>query len=124
MERGNWYLPLQLFADSEETLPGDLPVNEFLVGSLVAMQNLGWHIVAPQIKDRRYQRGILVRNDKDVLTYDQLVWTALKENGIRELPENDLLSFRMICSLALRYIPKDLQASGLFQYVDGVYSVV
>lgn len=121
---GNWYLPLQLFADSEEELPCGLQVNEFLIGSAAAVCDLGWHIVAPQIKDRRYQRGILVKNSKEVFTYDKLVSAVLKENGVAEISESDLLSFLMIRSLALRYIPKDLQTSALFRYSEGVYSVI
>lgn len=121
---GNWWLPLQLFADSEELLPSGLPINEFLAGSLVAENDFGWHIVAPQIKDRRYQRGILVHNSKEISTYDRLVWTVLKENEVSEMHESDLLTFLMIRSLALRYIPKDLQSSSLFKYVEGVYTVM
>ena len=121
---GNWWLPLQVFADSEEMLPSGLPINEFLVGSLVAENDFGWHIVAPQIKDRRYQRGILVRNSKDVVSYDRLVWMVLKDNGVTEMPESDLLTFLMIRSLALRYIPKDLQTSSLFKYSESVYIVL
>ena len=121
---GNWYLPLQLFSDSEEELPCGLQVNEFLIGSASAVCDLGWHIVAPQIKDRRYQRGILVRNSEQVFTYDKLVSAVLKENGVAEISENDLLSFLMIRSLALRYIPKDLQTSALFRFAEGIYSVI
>lgn len=121
---GNWCLPLQLFADSEEVLPSGLPINEFLIGSLVAENDFGWHIVAPQIKDRRYQRGILVRKSKDISTYDRLVWTVLKDNEVSEMHESDLLTFLMIRSLALRYIPKDLQSSSLFKYAEGIYTVL
>lgn len=121
---GNWYLPLQLFADSEEVCPNGLSVNEFLVGSVVALADFGWRIVAPQIKDRRYQRGILVQGTVDISSYDQLIATILKENGIQELAEDDLLAFLVIRSLALRYIPKDLQTSSLFQYSDGFYKVL
>jgi len=121
---GNWYLPLQLFADSEDEIPSGLQINEFLLGSIINMADFDWHIVAPQIKDRRYQRGILVRNEVNVNTYDQLVSAVLKENSITELSENDLLSFLMIRSLALRYIPKDLQTSSLFRYSEGVYTIL
>jgi len=121
---GNWYLPLQLFADSEDEIPSGLQINEFLLGSVINMEDFGWHIVAPHIKDRRYQRGILVRNEVNVNTYDQLVSAVLKENSITEMPENDLLSFLMIRSLALRYIPKDLQTSSLFRYSEGVYTIL
>lgn len=121
---GNWYLPLQLFADSEDEIPSGIQINEFLLGSVIALEDLGWHIVAPQIKDRRYQRGILVRNTVNVNTYDQLVCAVLKENCITEMPESDLLSFLMIRSLALRYIPKDLQTSSLFRFSEGVYTIL
>ena len=115
---------MQVFADSEDMLPSGLPINEFLIGSLAAVHDFGWHIVAPQIKDRRYQRGILVRNSKHVVAYDRLVWTVLKENDVSQMHERDLLTFLMIRSLALRFIPKDLQASSLFKYSEGIYTVL
>ena len=62
-----WYLPLQKFAECEERLTNRLEINEFIVESLANELDLGWHVVQPQIKDRRYQKGIMVRNDNSII---------------------------------------------------------
>lgn len=113
-----WYLPLQKFAECEERLPNRLEINEFVMESLVNELNLGWHVVRPQVKDRRYQKGILVRNDNSVMTYDALVASVLLYKGISELSEAQLLSFMQIHQLAGKVIPKELFSSSHFEVDD------
>lgn len=120
----NWFLPLQNFMDSEEELPCGMSVNEFFMGALVAEYSLGWHIVSPQMKDRRYQRGILVRNDVPVYAYDELISKVLKEQGIKTISEEDLQGFLQIHSLVYNYLPKELQKSARFKYSDGMFEVL
>ena len=110
--------------DSEEELPCGMSVNEFFMGALVAEYSLGWHIVSPQMKDRRYQRGILVRNDVPVYAYDELISKVLKEQGIKTISEEDLQGFLQIHSLVYNYLPKELQKSARFKYSDGMFEVL
>ena len=97
-----WYLPLQKFAECEERLPNRVEINEFVMESLANELDLGWHVVQPRIKDRRYQKGIMVRNDNSIMTYDALVASVLLSKGISELSEAQLLSFMQIHQLAGR----------------------
>ena len=113
-----WYLPLQKFSECEERLPGGLEINEFVMESLVNEFDFGWHIVQPQIKDRRYQKGIMVKNDNLVMTYDALVASVLLCKGISELSESQLLSFLQIHQLAGKVIPKELFSSSHFEADD------
>jgi len=113
-----WYLPLQKFAGGEELLPNRLEINEFVMESLVNELNLGWHVVQPQIKDRRYQKGIMVRNDNYIMTYDAMVASVLLSKGISELSEAQLLSFMQIHQLAGKVIPKELFSSSHFEVDD------
>ncbi len=113
-----WYLPLQKFAECEERLPNRLEINEFVMESIATELNLGWHVVQPQIKDRRYQKGILVRNDNSIMTYDALVAGVLLSKGISELSEAQLLSFMQIHQLAGKVIPKELFSSSHFEVDD------
>lgn len=113
-----WYLPLQKFAECEERLPNRLEINEFVMESLVNELDLGWHVVQPQIKDRRYQKGILVKDDDSIMTYDALVASALLYQGISELSEAQLLSFMQIHQLAGKVIPKELFSSVHFEIDD------
>lgn len=113
-----WYLPLLKFAECEERLPNRLEINEFIVESLATEFSLGWHVVQPQIKDRRYQKGILVRNDNSIMTYDALVSSVLVYKGISELSESQLLSFMQIHQLAGKVVPKELFSSSHFEVDD------
>ena len=113
-----WYLPLQKFAECEERLPNRLEINEFVMESIATELNLGWHVVQPQIKDRRYQKGIMVRNDNSIMTYDALVASVLLSKGISELSEAQLLSFMQIHQLAGKVIPKELFSSPHFEVDD------
>ena len=113
-----WYLPLQKFAECEERLPNRLETNEFVMESIATELDLGWHVVQPQIKDRRYQKGILVRNDNSIMNYDALVASILLYKGISELSEAQLLSFMQIHQLAGKVIPKELFSSSHFEVDD------
>ena len=113
-----WYLPLQKFAECEERLTNRLEINEFIVESLATELSLGWYVVQPQIKDRRYQKGILVRNDNSIMTYDALVSSVLVYKGISELSESQLLSFMQIHQLAGKVVPKELFSSSHFEFDD------
>ena len=114
----DWYLPLQKFAECEERLPNRLEINEFVMESIATELDLGWHVVQPQIKDRRYQKGIMVRNDNSIMTYDALVACVLLSKDISELSEAQLLSFMQIHQLAGKVIPKELFSSSHLEVDD------
>ena len=119
----SWFLSLQVFMDSEDELPSGIAVNEFIVGALVTEYKLGWHVVSPKMKDRRYQRGILVRDNVLISAYDELISCVLNEQNINSISETDLLGLLQIHSLVCSYLPKELQHSEYLAYSDGMYSV-
>ena len=121
---GCWFMSLQQFIDSDEELPSGKSINEFFVGALASEYTLGWHVVSPQMKDRRYQRGILVRDDVPVYAYDELISKFLKEHGVVAIAEDDLQDLLQIHSLIYNYLPKELQKSSRFKYSDGKFEVV
>ena len=119
----NWFLSLQTFMDREEVLSVGLEVNEFVMESLATEYELGWHVVSPRMKDRRYQRGILVRDSVAISSYDELISCVLKEQNIDSISEADLLGFLQIHSLVYSHLPKDLQQSEHLVYNGGIYKV-
>lgn len=120
----NWFLSLQCFIDSEVELPSGKSINEFFIAALVAEYRLGWHVVSPQMKDRRYQRGILIRDDVQVFAYDELISKVLRKQGIKTISEEDLQGFLQIHSLVYNYLPKELQKSAHFKYSEGMFEVL
>ena len=119
-----WYLPLQRFADSEESTPGGIRVNEFVMSSIVRKYGLGWQIVSPQTKDRRYEKGILVRDNLNITAYDQLIAKILSDAGIYSLTASRLLSFLQIHQLTFKTIPKELEVSEYFAVSDDQFNIV
>lgn len=119
-----WYLPLQRFADSEESTPSGIRINEFVMSSIVRKYGLGWQIVSPQTKDRRYEKGILVRDNPDITAYDQLVAKVLSDAGIYSLTASRLLSFLQIHQLTFKTIPKELEVSEYFAVADDQFNIV
>lgn len=119
-----WYLPLQCFADSEDCTPGGIQINEFVINSIVSKYDFGWRIVSPQTKDRRYEKGILVRDDSDITAYDQLIAKVLAEAGIYSLTASRLLSFLQIHQLTFKTIPKELEVSEYFDVSEDQFKIV
>ena len=120
---GAWYLSLQHFADSEERSPGGLHINEFIMGSILREYDFGWHVVKPKTKDKRYEKGILVRNDKAISAYDQLVAQALADSGIRTLSSSQMLAFLQIHQLAFKSVPKELEMSDYFTFSNDQFTI-
>ena len=121
---GNWYIALRDFAKSEEALPCGYYINEFLMGSIASLHDLGWHIVSPKNKDRRFQRGILVKNDVGITEYDHLVAEILRENEIVQIGENELLTFLLLRNLTMKNLHKELYESPRFKCGSGVFEVL
>lgn len=119
-----WYLPLRRFADSEESTPSGICVNEFVMSSIVKKYGLGWQIVSPQTKDRRYEKGVLVRDNLNITAYDQLVAKILSDAGIYSLTASRLLSFLQIHQLTFKTIPKELEVSEYFAVSDDQFNIV
>jgi len=119
-----WYLPLQSFADSDDYTPSGIRLNEFVMNAIVRKYSFGWHIVSPQAKDRRYEKGILVRDSHDIVAYDELIAQVLIETGIHELTASQLLSFLQIHQLTFKTIPKELELSEHFEVSEDHFKVV
>lgn len=119
----SWYLPLQKFTDSEEITPNGLRINEFAVKSIVEKYSLGWHTVTPQSKDRRYEKGILVKNERNITAYDQLISEVMIEAGIQTLTASRMLSFLQIHQFTYKTIPKELELSEYFIVEEDQFSL-
>ncbi len=119
----HWYLPLQAISDADINISG-ISMNEFFMESLINEYGLGWRVVQPRIKDRRYQKGILVHDDVLISEYAELIAKILNENCITSLSESQLLSYLQIHQLAGKVLPKELFDSEYFKRDDGGYILI
>ena len=110
--------------DDFENLPSiQYEWNSFLLVSIIKKYELGFRLVSPVIKDRRYNKEIIVLKDSGYYHLDDIVYNLLAKNGINFIDESNLLSFLVINHLVSKVIPKELVDSKILNYADGYFKI-
>lgn len=110
--------------DEFENLPSiQYEWNSFLLVSIIKKYELGFRLVSPAIRDRRYNKEIIVLNDSAYYHLDDVVYDLLAKNGIKVIDESNLLSFLVINHLVSKVIPKELVDSKILNYADGYFKM-
>lgn len=98
--------------------------NGFLLESLITEYNTGFRIISPQIRDRRYQRGIIIPDDSPLVTFEDLVLGSLISDGISNLSEAELLKYLKIHGLIMTStIPQELYECPRIPFKNEVFIV-
>ena len=97
--------------------------NSFLLVSIIRRYKLGYKLISPAIKDRRYNKEIIVRADSPFAALDDLVEYMLRINDISYIDGSNLLSFLVVHHLVSKMIPKELYDSDKLKYSDGYFSL-
>ncbi len=98
--------------------------NGFLLESIITEYDTGFHIISPQIRDRRYQRGLIVSNDSPYDTFEDLVIGSLISDGISSLSETELLKYlRMRGLIIASAIPQELYECPRMPFMNEVFNV-
>ncbi len=110
--------------DDFDNLP-EIPYewNSFLLVSIIKKYELGFRLVSPAIRDRRYNKEIIVSKDSAYYHLDDIVYDLLAKNGINFIDESNLLSFLVINHLVSKVIPKELVDSKILNYEDGYFKI-
>lgn len=97
--------------------------NEFLLHSVITEYLPQYRIIEPQIKDRRYKRGIIVVSDNPCNTYEELVISVLESNGLKTIQKNKLEIFLCTHGLLLTgNIPIELNDGNRLVLKDNYYT--
>ena len=104
--------------------PLDFDWNEFLLQTVLEKYDLGFKILEPNLKDRRYKRGIIVPATCSCNSYEEFVIEQLKADHIQAMPEDEFSSYLRRKGLVLTAtIPQELYdgdgvrlENGLFVY--------
>ena len=108
--------------DDFENLPSiQYEWNSFLLVSIIKKYELGFRLVSPAIRDRRYNKEIIVLKDSGYYHLDDIVYDVLAKNGINFIDESNLLSFLVVNHLVSKVIPKELVDSKILNYADGYF---
>ena len=97
--------------------------NSFLFVSIIKKHDIGFKLVSPAIKDRRYNKEIVVPQASSYNNLDDIVYDLLKKTGMNFIDESNLLSFLVINRLVSKIIPKELMDSKILNYSDGYFKI-
>ena len=98
--------------------------NEFLLETFVEKCFEDIVVVQPAMKDRRYQKGILVMSDKGLKSYPQVVAHKMKQYGYETLSESQFFSFLVVNNLARKVIPNELGNNEYIKKTGDKYSLI
>lgn len=119
-----WYVPASKFMNCGDFTPSGIEINEFSIEEIVKNKGLGWRVISPKVRDRRYQKNVLVKEDCKIKEFDELIATVLKENGYKTISENALLVFMQVNGFAMKYLPKELFNSDYFKVTENGFEIV
>lgn len=89
----------------------EYPWNEFILETVIKKELSDYEVIQPIMKDRRYQRGIVVRKEENINSYAQIVAKRMTETGNHKMSESQFLSFLVVNNLARMAIPNELTNS-------------
>ena len=85
--------------------------NGFLLESIIAEYISEIRIVYPQIRDRRYQRGIIILEKNPCTSFEDFVIDILKKSNIRSISESELEKFLRMHGIIASVLPHELYES-------------
>ena len=75
------------------------------------------------MKDRRYQRGIVILADSRITSYPDLVANVMKSNGIKTMTEGQMLSFLVVHGFTYKLIPKEIYNCEQLRYKNELFEI-
>ena len=112
------YLSLINFDDCEDFPDVPYEWNVFLLRTIVNIRISDLRIVEIKTKDRRYERGIVIEANSDIIDYTDLIISFLKNMGMKEVSENNMLTLLVMNNLTYKMIPKELYVSDKLKYIN------
>lgn len=98
--------------------------NPFLLETIISKYFDEYKVLSPVVKDRRYQRGIIVKANLGLNSYDELVYNILIDDGKNEYTEIELFSLLSRKDLVYKKIPQDIITADFFKYRNERYILV
>lgn len=66
----------------------DYEWNEYLLQSIIENYDIGFRLLEPKVKDRRYKKGIIVSIDNPCQSYEDFVIAQMKADGITSIAKD------------------------------------
>jgi DNA-binding CsgD family transcriptional regulator len=123
VDKSGYYAFSSIF-DYEEFPEYKYKWNGFLLESLISEYDTGFRIVTPQIRDRRYQRGIIVPNESSYNTFNDLVIGMLTNNGVSSISERGLQSFLKMRGIITTVLPQEIYDCQYLKYKNEIFTLL
>ena len=119
----NDILPL-MSVDFDEFPKWEYPWNEFIVETIIRKYLVEFDVIQPAIKDRRFQKGIIVKKELKITSYSQVVARKMIATQNEKMTESKFLSFLVVHNLTRKVIPNELVNSDYVKKEGDYYCVV
>lgn len=97
--------------------------NSHLLHAILENYSERYKIILPKVKDRRYERGVVVENNYNMQDYADLVVHMLKVLDKGTISESDLFTLMAINGLAYKIIPQEIYISEKLIYKNDEFVV-
>jgi len=99
----------------------ELEWNGFLLESLIEEVNLGFAIISPKAKDRRIQKGLIIKQGSFVTSFEDLIVKILSADNKQQLTEDEFVTFLKIKGLSnSSYLPQELYDCQNLDFSNGI----
>lgn len=97
--------------------------NPFLLRTILENYSKKYNIIDPQIKNRLYEKGVIISKDLDIQDYSQLVIHIIKSLNRTSISEEELSSLLIIKGLTYQNIPKEIYNSNKLSYKNNTFYI-
>lgn len=112
------------FPELEILQANELEWNGFLLESLIEEVYLGYAIVSPKAKDRRVQKGLIVKYGSSVSSFSDLIVNTLSADNKQRLTEEEFIAFLKSKGLSnSSYLPQELYDCQNLIYSNGIFQL-
>jgi len=112
------YYPIGSIDNYHDFPPCAYSWNGFLLESVLRNYCKEFRIISPNVRDRRYQKGIIVKKDCRLKSFEDIVVNVLKKDGITDVSQSELIKHLQIRGLSSKMIPKEIYDCPQIQVVN------
>lgn len=98
--------------------------NSFLLESIINEFDIGFRVISPQLRDRRFQHGIIIFDKSPYKSLEDLVIELISKEGITSLSESKLLKYlRRLGLVTMNRIPQELYEHPKLQFKNKTFKI-
>ncbi len=118
------FVSLITFNQWEELPEIEYTWNHYLLHDIVVNYSENLRIIEPRVRDRRFERGIVIANNHEAQDYIDIIVHMLKIMEKKEISENNLCTLLVINGLAYKMIPHEVYVTDKIFYKNDKFIIM